>query len=162
MVLPPCLALPVIHAPQVTPDLPLSRTQINFTVAIDFTASNGEWGRSMLGWVSLSFGGQHGRELGPHTSCSCCGVTLFRGEGDICSPQTGKQQHTRVRTPPRSSVAEKAEGSPGQTASPGAPVCTLLWETGERSVPDLAVTGQPGAITAPEYILKNTELLVGS
>lgn len=50
--------------PQVTSDL-LFRTQINFTVAIDFTASNGEWGQERAGWASLGCGGQLGFEPGP-------------------------------------------------------------------------------------------------
>lgn len=46
--LPPYAPSPSARCP-VTPRCPPSRTQINFTVAIDFTASNGEWAAEALG-----------------------------------------------------------------------------------------------------------------
>lgn len=57
--------------PQVTPGLLLSRTQINFTVAIDFTASNGEWGGVGGGhlWAVVD---NSAMSQVPHTPSSSC------------------------------------------------------------------------------------------
>lgn len=93
----PCPALPMAHPPQVTPGL-LFRTQINFTVAIDFTASNGEWGRSGGGGLFCAMVDNSAMSQAPHTSSSFRWVTLFLGRCKQKSTPPDREPITDQRT----------------------------------------------------------------